>query len=171
MLTVSTLWVTIKGSLTHPANTSPGVKLGRELLSPSNSDVNRSAPYLLKTSGNMASVKIKPPTIQEISDADLEAEVKRRAAIKEAERKRLEEERQEREAAIRVQLFNAMSIEMVDALAPKHGRSSCSDEATANGFSWGGVVPRCNRCALLQMSLGQSMPDDLNLEISFVHAD
>jgi hypothetical protein len=58
--------------------------------------------------------------------------------------------------------------ELVDLLYPEHDRTSCSDEDISNGFSWeldewndkstrldGRWLPRCKRCALLEITSGE----------------
>lgn len=39
---------------------------------------------------------------------------------------------------------------VLDLVAPRHGRTSCHDTNTLNGFC-GTELPRCNRCALIEL--------------------
>lgn len=63
---------------------------------------------------------------------DLEREIKRRENVA----------RMERHAELRALL----KPEIIDALVPKHERTSCSDADIRNGFN--GESVRCARCAL-----------------------
>jgi len=65
--------------------------------------------------------------------------------------------------------------EVIDILAPKHGRTSCSDENLSNAYGgWTGkydvdtgrkkiIYPRCNRCYLID-NIGMEMD---NIEFKF----
>ncbi len=69
-----------------------------------------------------------------------------------------------------------ITIDVVNAIAPEHGRTSCSDEDRANAYGgWNGKYnpdtgkkqisyPRCIRCFLLE-HLGEDL-NDLEFELS-----
>jgi hypothetical protein len=51
----------------------------------------------------------------------------------------------------------AANPELLELLAPEHGRTSCTDTDLNNGFdsatkSTGRIAPRCLRCALLELA-------------------
>ena len=50
--------------------------------------------------------------------------------------------------------------ELIDIIAPKHGRTSCSDADLSNGFYTQDESGnyRCLRCALLQTAEGDEVP-------------
>lgn len=56
----------------------------------------------------------------------------------------------------------------IDLIVPEHERTSCSDNNIVNGFgSTDSYLPRCNRCAFLELLLGDVyIPDGKRLEIS-----
>lgn len=59
--------------------------------------------------------------------------------------------------------------ELVDILAPRHGRTSCSDENISNGLCSNGSdsPPRCYRCALLEVARGPYVwPPELRIELT-----
>lgn len=93
-----------------------------------------------------------------VSNQELEQELARRRA---AEELRLREERQQRLKEI---------IENKEVLLKfiKHGRTSCSDENPINGLFSGDYAPRCNRCALLELSDHHSdIEIDVDLSIRY----
>lgn len=68
--------------------------------------------------------------------------------------------------------------ELVDLLYPEHDRTSCSDEDISNGFSWkydewsvktdelsDKYLPRCRRCALLEIIYDEVKLTEENKEI------
>lgn len=74
--------------------------------------------------------------------------------------------------------------ELVDLLHPQHSRTSCSDENINNGFSWkldewneeslrldSRWLPRCKRCALLEIVSGEVVFTEENKQIirEYVH--
>lgn len=96
--------------------------------------------------------------LQGVPLADLRAELHRR-----------EEEERTRRAQIRekqLEDLNSLTLEAVNGLAPEHGRTSCSDDNLANGFLSDGI-PRCNRCALLELINQHPMPEGLSLCVTF----
>ena len=82
--------------------------------------------------------------LSELTDAELQAEILRRAEVK----------RKEREARLQQQarrMEKVLTREVVDAFAPEHDRSSCSDETINNsGYLISTSLPRCVRCELLR---------------------
>lgn len=81
-------------------------------------------------------------------------------------------EEAELERAREAQLARCNEIELIldipyviEVLAPKHVRTSCSDADVANGFS-GDDLPRCIRCALLQARGFGFWPSGFDLEIA-----
>jgi hypothetical protein len=68
--------------------------------------------------------------------------------------------------------------ELIDILYPEHDRTSCSDDDILNGFSWEldewntitdkldkRYLPRCRRCALLEIISDEVVFIDDNLKI------
>jgi hypothetical protein len=54
----------------------------------------------------------------------------------------------------------------LDVLVPEHGRTSCSDDNRINGFGPSGGYPRCDRCALLDMLIGDAvLPGDFTVRL------
>lgn len=80
-------------------------------------------------------------SIKNATDSELTEELERRAD----ERKKavLQRASQQMEAIV------ALGKAGVDAYAPWHSTSDCSDERRTN--SWGETPPRCARCALLDL--------------------
>lgn len=70
------------------------------------------------------------------------------------------------------------AIELINIIAPEHGRISCSDDDTANGFyheaseEWEvgyktiskKYHSRCSRCALLELANGRSEDNNKVIE-------
>lgn len=84
-------------------------------------------------------------TLEGFTDEQLKAELKTRE-------KRAREQREKDLWTLQSALIARMTHELVDVIAPLHGRTSCSDADLTNGFRGSGFsVPRCNRCALLEM--------------------
>ena len=84
--------------------------------------------------------------------------------------KREREAAQAFEAAVRARneaLAQALTPELVNVLAPEHGRSSCSDTNIENGFRSGKRVPRCTRCALLEALSTRSIWANVRLAVHF----
>jgi hypothetical protein len=84
---------------------------------------------------------------RDLSTEELKVELARRE--KEAQEAKVAKnaERRQRQDA-------ALTKDVIDALAPEHGRTSCSDSNLANGWgshSSGGA--RCSRCAMLDGGL------------------
>ena len=83
--------------------------------------------------------------LESVPETDLLAEVKRRQDAREAAERVARETR-------RLLTAKALTRDVIDALCPDHGRTSCTDERPVNG--WGsngeGHEPRCTRCALLE---------------------
>jgi hypothetical protein len=58
--------------------------------------------------------------------------------------------------------------ELVDLLCPKHDRTSCSDDNINNGFDAGSHgLPRCSRCALLEIVESKYIPKDMVVNVCF----
>ncbi len=70
------------------------------------------------------------------------------------------------------------TLELVNILYPEHDRTSCSDDDISNGFSFeydtwndktenisGRYLPRCSRCALLEISNGSIPLNENNKRI------
>lgn len=99
-----------------------------------------------------------------LSDADLKRELSRRERIRKESR---EQRHNEHEEALKMLLTQTI----VDVLAPKHGRTSCSDEKPTNSFEFApptpSGMPRCIRCGLLDLLNGNTLPDDLFLRGTF----
>ena len=89
----------------------------------------------------------------------LEAELKRRAAEKEKDQYTFALERAD---AIRKMLAQPG---IVDALAPEHDRTSCTDENLNNGHGTETRLPRCRRCQLLKAQQRGSWPLYLTLNV------
>lgn len=57
------------------------------------------------------------------------------------------------------------AIEFINIACPEHGRTSCSDENTWNGFGFEEGddlikhTPRCKRCAYLEILRGEIEPE------------
>lgn len=43
------------------------------------------------------------------------------------------------------------ALELINIIAPKHGRTGCSDEDLNNGFYSNDGYTRCGRCTLLEI--------------------
>lgn len=100
--------------------------------------------------------------LKKYSDKDLQAELARRA-------KEAEEARERAHAAHADAVAKTLTKEFVDALMPSHQRTSCSDDNRANGFYTGSDrMPRCDRCALLELLENGRLPEGvyLHLEIN-----
>ncbi len=95
--------------------------------------------------------------VKAISTAALTAEL--------ARREREEREAKEaRNAERRIRQAAALTPEVIAALAPDHGRTSCSDTNVVNGWgshSSGG--PRCLRCALLEGDIREGFHYELGI--------
>ncbi len=73
-------------------------------------------------------------------------------------------------------MSTVLTREMVDAIAPEHGRTSCNDQTLGNEYGgWTGkfdrdtgrkevIHPRCNRCYLLA-HIGENL-EDLEFRVS-----
>lgn len=58
--------------------------------------------------------------------------------------------------------------QLIDALAPDHDRSSCSDDNPCNAFGYDGesgvfTSSGCTRCSLMRVASGAELPPDFNL--------
>lgn len=95
--------------------------------------------------------------VKSIPTADLEQELKRR--------------KEEAAAVVFSGLLNRWAYlqvalekgpELLSALAPEHGRTSCADDNLVNGSSTmgdrGRTAPRCNRCLLIELMRGGVVP-------------
>lgn len=95
--------------------------------------------------------------LAEWTDEEIRVEMEQRRA----ERRRAANARRQMQA-------QALTREIIDALRPDHGRTSCSDDNPANG--WGsngeGSAPRCTRCALLETLEGRAMDEGFELRIA-----
>lgn len=80
--------------------------------------------------------------ISKISDKELVEELKRREEEKAKQKKAELQKRYD---------FVTEHVDLLLELTPKHGRTSCSDENPCNGLYTPSRLPRCNRCALLQI--------------------
>jgi hypothetical protein len=102
--------------------------------------------------------------LKNLSEKELAA-LKNQLNIEESRRAQLEEQTQNARVA---KFFQHLSNEMLDALAPEHGRTSCSDTKLSNGFGSNGLSspPRCNRCALIQGRDGD-YPQGLRFQFFF----
>lgn len=102
--------------------------------------------------------------LEALSDADLKRELQRRETIR-------KEARQKRHESHEETLKMVLSQITIDLLAPKHGRTSCSDEKPTNSFEFSAAsssgMPRCIRCGLLDLLNGNTLPDDLFLRVAF----
>lgn len=99
------------------------------------------------------------------SDDELKDEIARRDLI--AKEERLKEIRERQRC-----LKETLTFATIFGLAPRHGRTNCSDENLANGFGSNGAgkEPLCNRCALLQLARKTADPEamgELFVNISF----
>jgi hypothetical protein len=99
-------------------------------------------------------------TSQELAQYSID-DLKRELLVREQQEKaRLRNLHRERSIA----LAEGLNIQIIDALVPQHGRTSCDDTNLANGWnSSDEVLPRCNRCALLQALHGKSWPEEFSL--------
>lgn len=61
------------------------------------------------------------------------------------------------------------ALELIDIICPEHGRTSCSDDNINNGFYFEDeesnviskkYLPRCSRCALLEIAKGLAIDED-----------
>jgi hypothetical protein len=92
-----------------------------------------------------------------------------------AEEKRLQEQlaeirktRSELEARER-KVRNQIILDNKDSLLKviQHSRTSCADDNQINGFGSVSYVPRCERCALLQLEEWNMMDYDMTLQLRF----
>lgn len=83
--------------------------------------------------------------LENMSDKDFD-KLQQQMASEQARRAKIERDKQ---IAKTNAFFKALTPEIVDLIAPEHGRTSCSDINLANGWS-DDRTPRCYRCALLQ---------------------
>jgi hypothetical protein len=104
---------------------------------------------------------MKPSKLQSVPLSELEAEIRRRQDQERAKREALANKR-------RSQLLTLLAQPgAVDALAPQHGRTTCTDEDRRNGV-YGEEIPRCNRCALLDIQeCPEAFPANLVLSVEF----
>jgi len=70
---------------------------------------------------------------------------------KEIELRKKEAEKTRKLALAKVKLTENLTKEMIDLITPEHGQTTCCDDNIINGWSEIGCIPRCNRCALLQI--------------------
>lgn len=100
--------------------------------------------------------------LKDLSDKDLLQELARRK----------EEKRQARIDANNKKLEllrKVLTREMLDALLPEHGRTSCSDDNRVNGFRCHRV--RCTRCALLDFLEDEYTPSSQELVVNIYFQD
>ena len=85
-------------------------------------------------------------SLTELSDDALAKEIARREEVK---TRKLIKENRERLA----KLQSVLTMDIIDALMPTHGRTSCSNQDPSNGFGSNGMYdqPRCNKCALIEL--------------------
>lgn len=105
-------------------------------------------------------------TLAEMSDAEVNNLLRERA--------RIASERKAQEAVkLSIAFRQHVKREALDVLVPEHGRTSCSDEKRINGFGAGGEggLPRCNRCAFLDILEGRdTLPDNITVRLSLEQA-
>jgi hypothetical protein len=95
--------------------------------------------------------------VKDISTAALKAEVARREQEEREAKDARNMERRIRQAA-------ALTPEVIAALAPEHGRTSCSDTNLVNGWgSHSSGHPRCLRCALLEGDIREGFHYELGI--------
>jgi hypothetical protein len=97
--------------------------------------------------------------IKDISTKDLQIELKRRD---EEDKRRNEEECLKRQTITQY----LITKDFIDAFAPNHGRTSCSDNYIINGFTSHDDHPRCIRCAMLEIYRGEYCIKESPWEIS-----
>jgi hypothetical protein len=73
------------------------------------------------------------------------------------------------------------ALELINIICPEHSRTSCSDENINNGFYHSYELdepistisnehmPRCTRCALLQLANGTSTDDNKVIETTSIY--
>lgn len=75
------------------------------------------------------------------------------------------------------------ATELINIIAPEHTRTSCSDDNIGNGFyhksseEWDNnytvitkkYIPRCSRCALLELENGRSVDVDKVIDGITIH--
>jgi hypothetical protein len=104
-------------------------------------------------------------SLKKISTDELRAELSRRE--EEARQAREEERRKAHEAQIA--RFEKLSLEMINVFVPEHSHMTCSDEPGNNGFWSDSFLPRCTRCALLELlNYPGTLPEDIDISVEFV---
>lgn len=93
----------------------------------------------------------------------LEAEIRKRSEQAEKDRHALTLER----SKILGEALRQPGV--VDALAPEHDRTSCTDEGLENGHATEYRLPRCSRCQLLYAAKVGVWPTYLSLRLDIVH--
>jgi hypothetical protein len=98
-----------------------------------------------------------------LSDAELSSQIN---SLRDEEARRSEERRKVRVEKA-TQQFESITKESIDIFFPEHGRTSCSDKDRSNGLGDGDRVPRCNRCALLEiLSNGAYIADGWEINVT-----
>lgn len=112
-------------------------------------------------------------SIKKFSIKELEAELQRRKDEREEKGKE-----EQRVYSTRVESLLSCDVPLlatswIDTLAPEHDRISCADDNRTNSFYTGSVgpMPRCKRCALLDLMEGRPFPDGIVLQLSFDRHD
>ncbi len=90
---------------------------------------------------------------KDLSIDDLKTELHRREVEKKEKRAKALLDLQMRQA-------KALTMEFIDVFLPQHGRTSCSDKNTINGWGSNSMTdpPRCNRCAAIEL-MNNTIPD------------
>lgn len=93
-----------------------------------------------------------------LSDDELRAELARR-----------EKERADAATLVRSERFTTLvrNRDVLLELVP-HGRTSCSDSNPINGLDSSEHGPRCTRCALLELGVGDAFLYEFELSLNFV---
>lgn len=89
--------------------------------------------------------------IEDMTDKQLEYELAKR---KEARQRAAEQ----LHAEYSVKLAQHLTMDIINTLAPNHGRTSCSDSNYANGWGSADYGARCTRCALIDSMHGYTEP-------------
>lgn len=105
-----------------------------------------------------------PVILDQVPTDELVAEINRRAAKAKLEKEKEQDARKNKYWKLFGELDAKVTVrDVINVLAPSHGRTSCSDAERQNGFS-GGDIPRCTRCGLLDI---YGLEPEIFIEVSF----